>query len=625
MSRLARVVFAVLVAATFGAFFVAQRLKSAESVAEYTKLYRAFSPNGDGRRDVDRITFKVKEADEVTVTVVNAEGDRVRRLATGIDATPSRPVTVVWDGKTDAGGRAPDGRYRMQVGLRGSGRTVTVAGSFVVDTTPPTPVVLSVTPPIAGPVPGAFQIRARGVGTRRAPYFRVLRTDLDPAKEVARFRGRKGSPRAEWDGTVAGVPAPPGTYMVSVRVRDRAGNLGTAPAVLPPVPGQVRGKPGITVRKLAAQPPLEPVRAGERVQFFVDSRRRPYRWTVRRVGASRPIKKGSGPAGKTLTMRAPRGISGAYLLRVRAGRATTQVPFLVQAQERAKLLVVAPAISWLGVDKVDDDGDGLPNTLETGGPVEWPRVLLGDKGLPPGFATDTAPLLVFLDRARIRYDLTTDLALAGSRDPRATDREGVILAGSLRWIPRPLARRLRKYVDDGGRLASFGTESLRRGVRVGPRRLTQPTQPTPIDPFGARLEPVAAPRLADDGKTALPLTALTEDPALGLLTGSDGVLDAFGRLEESAARPETRRAKVLTSLGQDVSDTERAKAEADGELPREALPVLVATRLGKGVEIRVGLTEWARRAGTDAEVAQITRNIADILRRVRPRVRSSGR
>ena len=623
MSQLAKVVFAVLVAATFGAFFVAQRLKSAESVAEYTQLKRFFSPNGDGRRDVDRISFKVKEADELTVTVVDRDGDRVRRLATGIDARPDRDVTVVWDGRTDTGARAPDGLYRMQLGLRRTGRTVTIAGSFVVDTTAPTPVVQSVTPPIAGPVPGDFEILARGVGRRRAPRFRVLRTDVAPAKEVARFTGSKGSRRAVWDGRVGGAPAPPGTYMVVVRVRDRSGNVGSAPAVLPPVPGQVRGRPGITVRQITVEPPVEPVRAGGRVQFFVDSRRRPYRWDVRRVGASRPIRRGTGEPGKTLAIRAPSGISGAYLLRVRSGLYQARVPFLVQAQERAKLLVVAPAMSWLGVDKVDDDGDGLPNTLETGGPVKWPRVLT--QGLPPVFANETAPLLVFLDRARIRYDLTSDIALARSRDPRATDREGVLLAGSLRWIPRPLARRLRAYVDNGGRLASFGTDSMRRGVRIGPNRLTQPTQPTPIDPFGARLEPVANPRTEDDGRTPLPLTALAEDPALGLLTGSDGVLDAFGRLEESAARPETRRAKVLTALGQDVTDTERAKAEANGELPREALPVLTATRLGKGIEIRVGLTQWAQRAGTDAEVAQITNNIADILRRVRPRVRSAGR
>ena len=130
--------------------------------------------------------------------------------------------------------------------------------------------------------------------------------------------------------------------------------------------------------------------------------------------------------------------------------------------------------------------------------MKWPRVIAGDKGMPATFADQTAPLLVFLDRARIRYDLTSDIALNRSRDPRATDREGVILAGPLRWVRRSLARRLRDYVEDGGRLASFGTDSLRRGVRVGSSRLTQPTQPTPTDPFGARLDPIRRPRTDAD-------------------------------------------------------------------------------------------------------------------------------
>ena len=625
MSQLSRVVFALLVAATFGAFFVAQRLKGAESVAEITKVRQFFSPNGDGRRDVDRIVFKVKEADAVTVTIVNRDGDRVRRLAEGLKARPERPVHVIWNGRSDAGTVVPDGLYRMQLGLRRSGRNVTVPGSFNVDTTPPRPVIRSVEPSIAGPIAGSFEIRAGGVGRRVSPKFRILRTDVAPVRVVARFPGRRGSRRGVWDGRVGAAPAPPGTYMVVVAVRDRSGNIGTAPAVLPPVPGQVRGHPGITVRQITAEPPLEPVRAGERVQFFVDSRRRAYRWNVRRVGASRPLKKGRAAPGKTLSIRAPEGISGAYLLSVRSGRYSAQVPFLVQAAERAKLLVVVPAITWLGLDKVDDDGDGLPNTLDGGGPVRWPRVIVGDRGLPATFAAQTAPLLVFLDRARIRYDLTSDIALARSRDPRATDREGVVLAGGLRWVPRPLARRLRRYVEEGGRLASFGTDSLRRGVRLGSDQLTRPTQPTPVDPFGARLEPLAAPRTGEDGKTPLPFSALAEDPSLGLLTGSDGVLGAFGRIEESAARPETRHAKVLVAVGQDVTDQERAKAEANGQLAREPLPLLTATRLDKGIVVRVGDTDWVQRAGRDAEVAQITRNIVDVLRRVTPRVRSARR
>jgi hypothetical protein len=324
-------------------------------------------------------------------------------------------------------------------------------------------------------------------------------------------------------------------------------------------------------------------------------------------------------------VRAPRAASGAYLLQLRSGRYSARVPFLVQAPERARLLVVVPAITWLGVDKVDDDGDGLPDTLETGGPVRWPRVIAGDQGLPATFADQTAPLLVFLDRARIRYDLTSDIALARSRDPRATDREGVVLAGPLRWVPRTLARRLRRYVEDGGRLASFGTESLRRGVRVGTNRLTRATQPTPTDPFGARLEPLARPRAGEDGGGPVPLTALADDPALGLLTGSDGVVDASGRLEESQARVELRGAKVVMALGQDVTEAERADAEAKGEQPRQALPALTATRLEKGYVVRVGLSDWVKRAEQDREVAQITRNIIDVLRRVKPRLRSAAR
>lgn len=625
MTLFARAVFVLLVGATFSAFFVAQRLKSAPPVVELARLTKFFSPNGDGRRDVNRISFTVKEADDVTVSVVGSDGGRVRRLATGGRALPFRPVRLVWDGRTDDGRVARDGLYRLRFALRRQGRSVVVQRAIELDTTAPRPVVLSVKPPIAGPVPGGFEVRVRGAGRRRAPRFAVLRTDVSPLRQVARFSGRKGSRRAVWDGRVDGRPAPPGTYIVVPSVEDRAGNVGTAPAALPPEPGEVPGRPGITVRHITAQPPLRPVRAGERVEFLVDSRRRSYRWRVRRVGAARPVKKGSAAPGRPLIMRAPGGISGAYLLELRSGRYSTRVPFLVQAPKRARLLVVLPAITWLGLDRVDDDGDGLPNRLGTGGPVKWPRVIDGDGGLPAGFTAAAAPLLVFLDRARIRYDLTTDLALADSRDPRATDREGVVLAGALRWVPRELATRLRRYAADGGRVASFGTETLRRGVQVGATRLTRPTQPTSTDPFGARLEPVRRARPDGDGRSPLPLAALADDRALGLLTGSDGTLGGFAVIEESGVRSESRRAKVLVALGQEVTDAERAEAEAKGELPRDPEPAFTATRLGKGLVVRVGLPEWLDHARSDAEVAQITRNIVDILRRVRPRLRSFER
>ena len=63
MTLFARAVFLVLVAATFAAFFVAQRLKGTPPVVNIGHLTRYFSPNGDGTRDVNAISFSLREAD----------------------------------------------------------------------------------------------------------------------------------------------------------------------------------------------------------------------------------------------------------------------------------------------------------------------------------------------------------------------------------------------------------------------------------------------------------------------------------------------------------------------------------------------------------------------------------
>jgi hypothetical protein len=300
---------------------------------------------------------------------------------------------------------------------------------------------------------------------------------------------------------------------------------------------------------------------------------------------------------------------------VTAGRARTTVPFLVQATTRAPMLVVVPVLTWLGADHVDDPPfDGVPNTLYDGGPVRWPRVIAGNGGLPPGFADSTAPLLVFLDRTNTRYDLTSDLDLLGSTNPRASDRRAVLLAGPERWIPPVLARRLRRYVLDGGRVASFGADTLRRGVTVtgadgDAGALVRPTQPVAQDPFGARLGPVRTPQATAD------LTQIGGDPAYGLLTGVVG-LPGFGRLEESGPPPPG--ATVLAAVGQELTEAEAQAAEDQGRRPRAPRPAITATRLGKGLVIRVGLPEWPQRLA-DPAVAQVTRNIADLIRGRTPR------
>jgi hypothetical protein len=282
-------------------------------------------------------------------------------------------------------------------------------------------------------------------------------------------------------------------------------------------------------------------------------------------------------------------------------------------------------VTWLGTDTADDlrNPDGIPNSLLTGGPVPYPRPFVGTDGLPQGFADEVAPLIVALDRARVRYDITTDLDLADSADPRASDRPGVLLAGTHRWVSRPMARRLRKYVSDGGRVALFGTRQLKAGVSIGATRLTSPTPPGPADAFGERL---AAPRRLTKGPDGKPerIDTVVDDPdTLTVFTGFDGQFDAPFETVEELLSP--GRGQVVAGLGDVVTEEEAAALEAQEKPVPDQHPAFSVVKFGKGYVFRTGIDGWVDRlAAGDPEVAQITRNVLDLLRRVNPRPRSVG-
>jgi hypothetical protein len=622
LTLLARVAFALLVAATFGAFFVAQRLKAEPSVVNGFRRVQFFSPNGDGYKDVQVIRFKLKSADDVTVDVLDEDGDRVARLARARPAQPFRPVRLTWRGKTDDGLRAPDGIYRVRIGLRREGRSVIAPYSFTIDTTPPRPAVVRVSQDIISPGQ-PVDVVIRGAGPRARPQFTILRTDDGEPHPVRKFFGVRGERTATWDGLDdTGRPAPPGTYLIAVSARDRSYNLGTGPK-LPPRAGQIEGRPGVTVRGLAVQPPVKPVPAGQLTSFRVDARGQSYRWSIRRIGEPRPRKRSADrKTTSIITPRAPGGISGVYLLEARAGRWSASVPFAVQGEKRAPLLVVLPVMTWLGTQRLDDPRrpDGLPNTLGTGATVPFPRLYAGEDGLPEGFAEEVAPLLVALDRARIRYDLTTDLALSLGGGPDAATRPGVLFAGRSRWVTRPLAKRLRKYVEEGGRVALFGTGSLRSSVQVGATRLLRPTPAGPSDALGGR---IAEPRKLE-GDPLPDLAPIIDDPDdLPVFRGSDAFLSGFERVEELVSAG--TGAEVVAAIGEQVTAEEVTKAEAEGRDPRPERPAFSLVKQGKGYVIRVGIEGWvARLAKGDAEIAQLTRNVVDLLRRVNPRPRTNG-
>ncbi|MEA2125882.1 MAG: hypothetical protein QOI80_2664, partial [Solirubrobacteraceae bacterium] len=298
-----------------------------------------------------------------------------------------------------------------------------------------------------------------------------------------------------------------------------------------------------------------------------------------------------------LLIRAPRGLSGIYILRVESRGTDASVPIAVRARSRVGLMVVLPMISWLGRDPVDQSGDGVPDAFGTGEAVRFPRLFAYPEGVPPGLLSDIAPLLVRLDEQGVRYDLATDLDLTFGDAPTDAQR-GVLMAGEPTWVGRELADRLRTYVDAGGRLALFGPRALRATVTVGDAVLARPSTVTAVDALGGRLGEV---RDIDTD-----LTVLAEDPSLGLLEGFSGQLPGFDRVEELLS---PGRGAVKTSVGE---ESEKLR------------PALSAVAQGKGLVMRVGLPGWGTRlrAG-DAAVAQLTDNIVDILRHRTPKARTA--
>ena len=593
-TRLQKAAFAVLLVATLGAFLLANQLKSQPPDIKVIRRDILFSPNGDGRLDRNSIIFAAAFNGRAAIDVVDADGSRVRRLAAHRRLRRGHRSRLSWDGRTDAGRRAPDGEYRLRF-ILDNGRSLLAPKPFVLDTVPPKP-TLTVDGQARVVAPGqSVPFTVAGAGPEVPPQFAVVRTDVTPPRTVRTLAGVVGRRDYTWDGRMDdGAVAPPGVYLIAVTAEDRAGNRGQVPP-LPLRGGPVGGDAGVTVRRLALQPPVRAVRAGDLFNVRVDARGQAFTWTLRRLGTFKPVDHGAKAAGKTnLVLQAPHGLSGVYMLRAQARGASATVPIVVRARVRKGPLIVLPMMTWLGRDPVDTDGDGIPDVYGTGSAVRYPR-LFG--AAPAGFFSEVAPLLLWLDEGKVRYDLATDLDLDFSSEPTA-DQRAVVMPGRATWISRAVAGRLRTWVQDGGRLALFGPDALRASVSVGDSVLARPSTVTPVDALGGRLDPVRA--------VDKPLSVLAEDPALGLLEGFSGVLPGFSRIEE------------LTDAGPGEVKT------SVGEPAQELRPALSAVTQGKGIVIRVGLPGWmAKLRASEPAIVQLTANILDVLRHQKPHVRTA--
>jgi len=377
---------------------------------------------------------------------------------------------------------------------------------------------------------------------------------------------------------------------MSVTAQDRAGNSGSAPPSLPPARSTAPPNTGVAARYLTGSGPLEPVRAGTVVRFRLGPVPRRSRWSLARLGSERPLARGRA-AGSELALRVPRRArTGLHLLEVLAAGRRVTVPVVVRAapgsaRARPRVLVVLPTISWQGLNPFDADADGFSDTLDTAAAAALDRPLL-PRGGPRGLATGEGALLRFLDRERLAYELTTDLALARAKGPRLAGHSGVLFAGSERWLSGPLGDRVRAYVDRGGRVASFGVDAFRRRVDVQSRRLSGPSPPAPVSFLGEATSPL---RIA-------PAPMVVTEDRVGLFAGTDGFIGLFSTFERSDSLvPGARRV-----------------AAAGREAER---PAFVAYRLGRGLVIRAGSREWGSQLAGRDDLARVTRRAWALLSR----------
>lgn len=613
MSRLPVAAFIALAAATIAAFFVTQHLKVATPLLAGSPAPHPAAINPiDGRvcrgvshRRMFVSFYLLNRSDDVDVSVQDTAGNLVAALADGVHMSAGRhPVRrgFTWNGRTSSGVVAPDGTYYIRVFLIHQGRTVLISNNaggpepVTVETVPPRPRVSRVSPELI-PQAGSSGVRITTTGTGgQAPRVLVYRTDLAGGPRLVKsFAGRRGQ-TSTWDGTIDGHPAPQGTYLVGVAITDRACNSGRFPVALPPPPGTTPDA-GVTVRYLAAQPPLVPVPAGSAATVYVDARQHVYRWALRRPGSRRVLASGA-TGSVTLHVPTPGGGSGLYELTVDYGGHRSVVPLVAgppsdhagrsgrsgpSGRSGGGILVVMPALTWQGVNPVDDDHDGLPNTLTAGYPVAVDRPLVD--GLPAGWNNLTG-LLDFLRRHRLSFDLTTDLALAEDSGPSLSAYSGVVLAGDETWLPPALGVRLRGYVNGGGHLLSLGIGSLRRGVTLTSSRAYAPTGPRAADALGARVGPVSRTRGA---------LILAGQDALHLFAGTSGTLrypsyQAFSGL--------------IAPL---------SVASEAGVSPSR--PAVVGYRLGRGLVIDVGLPGFGSSLASNFDGQQLMSRLYRVLAR----------
>jgi hypothetical protein len=290
-----------LLGGTAAAFAVTERLKLVPSPIVAPKLTPAFSPvctGGCTTREA-RIRFGLREADRLTVTIIDEDDNPIATVADA-QSLSAGPVEFVWDGRV-----APEGAYRARVHFAQGRRTIVIPNEMRLDTTPPILTVERIRPTVFSPDGDgrADKVSAEYSVSERAKVS-LHHGDDTPVVSPPRLKGK-----IDW--YARGLL--PGVYVVSLSATDLAGNT-TDRLVRPTV---------VRLRFVELTPRRIVVPGGVRFGVRVSTDARRYRWRLgSRTGTSADL---------SLALVAPV-LPGRYTLTVSHDGHRDAIPVFVRAQ-----------------------------------------------------------------------------------------------------------------------------------------------------------------------------------------------------------------------------------------------------------------------------------------------------
>jgi hypothetical protein len=227
-ARLPTILVVVLIVATAGAFARTELLKLETNPVSGPRVDKQFSPVCRCLDDRAHISFRLRRADHVSLSIVDSKGHTVIRLVSDHALRAGR-VTFAWNGRDEQGDIVPEGRYRPKLELAHHHRTIVLPDPIRVDTTPPKVRIVSAKPLVISPD-----------GDGRSDSVHVTYSVSEPAKAILLVDGKQRVRTlhrplhgvVSWSGRVRGRALAPGIHRLQLVVVDEAGNRTAATPVL---------------------------------------------------------------------------------------------------------------------------------------------------------------------------------------------------------------------------------------------------------------------------------------------------------------------------------------------------------------------------------------------------------